>query len=58
LAAGWLLNRVITTQVITDQVHHHAAEAGRFEQICTFILTGLLISAVLPRKKKSCCHEH
>jgi uncharacterized membrane protein YraQ (UPF0718 family) len=58
LAAGWLLNRVITTQVITEQVHHHAAEAGRFEQICTFILVGLLISAVLPRKKKNCCHEH
>ena len=56
LAAGWLLNRILTAQVITEQVHHHAAEAGRFEQICAFILVGLLISAVLPRKQKACCH--
>ena len=56
MAAGWLLNRMISAQVITEQVHHHAAEAGRFEQLCAFILAGLLISAVLPRKKKSCCH--
>jgi hypothetical protein len=57
LAAGWLLNRILTSQVITEQVHHHAAEAGRFEQICALILAGLLISAVLPRKTKSCCHK-
>ncbi|MFA6174437.1 MAG: hypothetical protein WC701_12245, partial [Kiritimatiellales bacterium] len=56
LAAGWLLNRILTAQVITEHVHHHAAEAGRFEQICAFILAGLLIAAVLPNKKKSCCH--
>jgi len=55
LAAGWLLNRIITAQVITEQVHHHAAETSRFEQLCALLLTGLLISAVLPRKKKSCC---
>lgn len=58
LAAGWLLNRIITAQVITEHVHHHAAEAGRIEQICALILVGLLISAVLPRRKKSCCHDH
>jgi len=57
LAAGWLLNRILTAQVITEQVHHHAAEVGRFEQICAFILAGLLISAVLPHRKKNCCHE-
>ncbi len=55
LTAGWLLNRIITAQVITEHVHHHAAGAGRFEQLCALLLTGLLISAVLPRKKKSCC---
>ena len=54
LAAGWLLNRIITAQVITEQVHHHAAEAGRFEQICALILVGLLISAVLPHRNKNC----
>lgn len=58
LAAGWILNRTLPARIITDHVHHHAAEAGRFEQICALILTGLLISAVIPRKKKACCHEH
>lgn len=58
LVAGWLLNRILTSQVITEQAHHHAAEAGRFEQICALILVGLLISAALPRRKKSCCHGH
>lgn len=56
LIAGWLLNRIITAQVITEHVHHHAAEAGRFEQLCAFLLAGLLLAAILPRKKKSCCH--
>jgi len=56
LTAGWLLNRILTAQVITEQIHHHATEAGRFEQICAFILAGLLISAVLPHRKKGCCH--
>jgi len=55
LTAGWLLNRILTTDVIVEQVHHHAAKTGRFEQICALILTGLLLSAVLPRKKKGCC---
>lgn len=58
LAFGWLLNRILTAQVITEHVHHHAAEAGRFEQLCALLLTGLLFSAVRPRKKKCCCHEH
>jgi len=57
LAAGWLLNRIITTQVITEQVHHHAVEAGRFENICALLLTGILLSAVLPRRKRSCRHQ-
>jgi hypothetical protein len=57
LIAGWILNRILTTQTITEQVHHHATTAGLFEQICALILTGLLLSAVLPRKKK-CCHTH
>ncbi len=55
LSAGWLLNRILTAQFITENVHHHAAEAERFEQLCALLLTGLLISAVLPRKK-TCCH--
>lgn len=53
--AGWILNRIITAQFITDHIDQHASAAGRFEQICALLLTGLLISAVLPRKKKSCC---
>jgi len=57
LAAGWILNRVLTAQVITEHVHRHAAGTGRFEQICALILTGLLISAVLPHKTKNCCHS-
>jgi uncharacterized membrane protein YraQ (UPF0718 family) len=57
LAAGWLLNRIITAQVITEQVHRHAEHAGRFDQICALILTGLLISSALPQKKKKCCHD-
>jgi uncharacterized membrane protein YraQ (UPF0718 family) len=57
LAAGWLLNRILTTQIINEQIHHHAAEAGWFDQVCALILAGLLISAILPRKKKSCCHH-
>lgn len=59
LAAGWILNRFITAQFITDHIDHHASTAGRFEQVCALLLTGLLISAVWPRKKKSCCgHAH
>jgi uncharacterized membrane protein YraQ (UPF0718 family) len=58
LTAGWILNRIITTQLITKHVQQHAASGGRFEQICALLLIGLLISACLPRKKKCCCHEH
>ncbi|MGE4488054.1 MAG: SO_0444 family Cu/Zn efflux transporter [Kiritimatiellales bacterium] len=58
LAAGWILNRLISISTITEHVHHHSATAGAFETICALILTGLLISAVLPRKKKSCPHCH
>jgi uncharacterized membrane protein YraQ (UPF0718 family) len=58
LAAGWLLNRMITGNMIADHVEHHAAGTGRFEQICALILIGLLLAAVLPRKNKSCCHDH
>jgi uncharacterized membrane protein YraQ (UPF0718 family) len=57
-SAGWILNRILPVRTITEHVHAHAAEAGRFEQICALILTGLLISAVLPRKNKKCCHEN
>ena len=57
LAAGWILNRVLTAQHIAEHVHHHAETAGLLEQICALILTGLLLSAVIPRKKKSCCHS-
>lgn len=65
LTAGWLLNRILSSEMIVEQVHHHASTAGRFEQICALLLTGLLISAALPRKdlsrpsgKKCCHHEH
>ena len=58
LTAGWILNRVLTAGMIVEHVEHHAAGTGAFEQICALLLTGLLISAVLPRKKKCCSHEH
>jgi uncharacterized protein len=55
LAAGWLLNRIVTARLITEQVHHHVAGAGRFEQICALFLIGLLLAAILPKKNKRCC---
>lgn len=60
LSAGWLLNRFLSTKTVVEHVEHHTAETGRFEQICALLLIGLLISAILPRKKQhECCtHEH
>ena len=59
LSAGWLLNRILSSERIVEHVEHHAMGAGRFEQICSLLLIGLLISASLPQKKKSCCaHSH
>jgi len=59
LAAGWILNRILTAGMIVEHIEHHAAGTGRFEQICALLLTALLISTVLPRKKQACCaHEH
>ena len=59
LAAGWLLNRILSSQMIVEQVHHHKAGTTWLEQICAVILTALLIAAILPRKKQSCCaHDH
>ena len=59
LSAGWLLNRVLSSEMIVEHVEHHAAGAGRFEQICALFLIGILIAAILPQKKKACCnHAH
>ena len=58
LSAGWLLNRVLSTEMIVEHVEHHAAGAGRFEQICALLLLGVLISAILPRKKQHECCTH
>ncbi|NOU35337.1 MAG: permease [Kiritimatiellaceae bacterium] len=58
LAAGWLLNRILTPGIINEQVHHHAAETGRLDKICAILLAGLLISAVLPRRKERCCNHN
>jgi len=45
--------------MIVEHVEHHTMGAGHFEQICTLILLGVLISAILPRRKKACCnHEY
>jgi len=57
LIAGWILNRILTADVIVEQVEQHAAGTGRFEQICALLLAGLLLSAILPRRKKSGCHH-
>lgn len=59
LTAGWILNRFITPQFITNHIDQHATTAGHFEQVCALFLIGLLISSIRPRKKKSCCgHTH
>ncbi len=59
LSAGWLLNRVLSSEMIVEHVEHHAAGAGRFEQICALFLIGILIAAILPQKKEACCnHAH
>jgi uncharacterized protein len=60
LTAGWLLNRILSSEIIVEQIQHHEAAAGHFEYTCVLLLTGLLISASLPRKKQpTCCsHEH
>jgi uncharacterized membrane protein YraQ (UPF0718 family) len=59
LAAGWILNRILTTGMIVEHMEHHASSAGPVEQICALLLTGLLISAVIPRKQHACCtHKH
>jgi uncharacterized membrane protein YraQ (UPF0718 family) len=55
LAAGWLLNRILTADMIVEHMAHHSSTAGWFEQLCAILLGGLLIHAVLPRKKKACC---
>ena len=57
LIAGWILNRILSSNMIVDQVNHHAMGANLFEQSCAVLLTGLLIYSILPRKKKSCCHD-
>ena len=58
LAAGWLLNRIYTGELISEQIHSHETEAGLFEQICGVLLTALLVYSIFPKKKKACCHEH
>jgi len=59
LSAGWLLNRILSSEIIVEQVEHHSAGAGWFEQLCALFLMGLLLAAILPRKKKTCCtHSH
>lgn len=58
LAAGWLLNRVITAQTITGHVAQHAVEVTRLQQICALFLLGILIASALPRKKHACCADH
>lgn len=58
LLAGFILNRILTARMIVEHATHHASGTGFFEQVCAILLTALLIHAVLPRKKKSCCHEH
>jgi len=58
LSAGWLLNRILSSEIMVEHAEHHTMGAGRFEQICTLILIGVLISAILPRKKQHDCCSH
>lgn len=55
LAAGWLLNRVLPSAVVQYHIEHHTEVTGSFETTCGILLAGLLLYAMLPRKKKSCC---
>jgi len=57
LTAGTLLNRILTTEMIVEHVEHHAEGAGLFEHLCALLLTGLLLHAILPKRKKTHdCH--
>jgi len=59
LTAGWMLNRILTAGMIAEHADQHASESSWFAQACAVLLTALLIYAILPQKKKSCCaHEH
>ena len=58
LSAGWVLNRVLSSEMIVEHVEHHTAGAGPFEQISALLLIGVLISAILPRKKQHECCTH
>jgi uncharacterized protein len=57
LIAGWLLNRILSANMIAEHTGHHATGAGAFQHICAVLLSAILIAAVLPRKKKSCCGQ-
>lgn len=60
LTAGALLNLTLTSDRVVRQMEHHTEGAGYFEMICALILMGILLSSILPRKKKhACCgHQH
>jgi uncharacterized membrane protein YraQ (UPF0718 family) len=58
LSAGWLLNRILTNEMVVSHAEHHTSEANWFTQACAILLTALLIHAALPRKKKSCCNKN
>lgn len=59
LAAGWILNRILTAGMIVEHVERHASETGVIEQISGLFLIGILLAGLLPKKKVMCCaHDH
>jgi len=57
LTAGWLLNRMLPSEILMERIQCHPEAVGRFEQLCALLLIGIILSAILPRKKKSCCRS-
>ncbi len=51
LAAGWLLNGILSTEQIVEKITQHADEAGIFHQICALFLMGILFVAILSKRK-------
>jgi len=59
LSAGWLLNRIISAEIITKHVEQQAAGISRVEQAAALILVGVLLATALPRKQQDCYdHDH
>jgi uncharacterized membrane protein YraQ (UPF0718 family) len=50
LAAGWLLNQILTTEMVIEQTHHHAESAGWAHHLGSLLLILILLRSLLPAK--------